>query len=159
MDYNLLFDRRRRNLVQEQDLPMPSQRLVVEVNGLRDMENDERGLHSKVGEAIFALVASDDCLTPAFARPHPLYSLRYPLNVDPADRFSALSFVAGAGQQRVGVRLYGSANDSPSTSSVIHLNIVLASLNVSPGNTMIVPGSSFRCGFTIESIAKLLMIE
>jgi hypothetical protein len=28
-----------------------------------------------------------------------------------------------------------------------------------PGNVMIVPGSSFSCGYTIESIAGLLMIE
>ena len=31
--------------------------------------------------------------------------------------------------------------------------------NVSPGNAMIVPRSLFRCGFALESIAKLLMIE
>ena len=29
----------------------------------------------------------------------------------------------------------------------------MTSPNVSPGNAMIVPGSSFRCGFAIESIA------
>ncbi|MEJ2694967.1 MAG: hypothetical protein P8166_18635 [Candidatus Thiodiazotropha sp.] len=31
--------------------------------------------------------------------------------------------------------------------------------NVSPGSAMIVQSSLFRCGFTIESIATLLMIE
>jgi hypothetical protein len=30
---------------------------------------------------------------------------------------------------------------------------------VSPGNTTIVPETLFGCGFAVESIAKLLMIE
>jgi hypothetical protein len=36
---------------------------------------------------------------------------------------------------------------------------VLTSQNVTPGSMMIVPGSSFRGGFAIESIAQLLMGE
>src|SRR5690606_21205439 len=45
-----------------------------------------------------ALVAHDDWLPEAFARPHPDYYQQYLLHVDAAQRFSVVSFVWGPGQ-------------------------------------------------------------
>ena len=45
-----------------------------------------------------ALVASDDWLPEAFARPHAQHYQQYPLHRDPAGRFSVVSFVWGPGQ-------------------------------------------------------------
>jgi predicted metal-dependent enzyme (double-stranded beta helix superfamily) len=45
-----------------------------------------------------ALVAHDDWLPEAFARPHPQYYQQYLLHADAAQRFSVVSFVWGPGQ-------------------------------------------------------------
>lgn len=50
-------------------------------------------------EAMKRLVAADDWLPPALARPHPQYYQQYLLHRDPRERFSVVSFVWGPGQQ------------------------------------------------------------
>ncbi|MCZ2498513.1 cysteine dioxygenase [Xylophilus sp. Kf1] len=49
--------------------------------------------------AMRTLVARDDWLAAAFARPHPRFYQQYLLHADPAGRFSVVSFVWGPGQQ------------------------------------------------------------
>lgn len=52
------------------------------------------------GRALVAeLVAVDDWLPEAFARPHPQYYQQYLLHADPLDRLSVVSFVWGPGQK------------------------------------------------------------
>jgi predicted metal-dependent enzyme (double-stranded beta helix superfamily) len=64
-------------------------------------------LETKPGEAVILtegkklvadLVASDEWLPDAFARPHPDYYQQYLLYADPLDRLSVVSFVWGPGQ-------------------------------------------------------------
>ena len=54
--------------------------------------------HAAVGAALARLVARDDWLPPAYARPHPVHYQQYLLHADPAGRFSIVSFVWGPGQ-------------------------------------------------------------
>ncbi|NNC65509.1 MAG: cysteine dioxygenase [Gammaproteobacteria bacterium] len=58
----------------------------------------ESKLLPKIGASMGRLVANDDWLDPAFARPHPEYYQQYLLYADPNDRFSVVSFVWGPGQ-------------------------------------------------------------
>lgn len=58
----------------------------------------EAALLPRLGDAMRALVATDDWLDPAFAAPHPTYYQQYLLYADPDDRFSVVSFVWGPGQ-------------------------------------------------------------
>jgi 3-mercaptopropionate dioxygenase len=52
-----------------------------------------------VGAAMRSLVAQDDWLPAALARPDPQYYRQYLLHLDPAGRFSVVSFVWGPGQR------------------------------------------------------------
>lgn len=52
-----------------------------------------------VAAAMRALVAQDDWLDDACARPHPQYYQQYLLHADPQGRFSVVSFVWGPGQK------------------------------------------------------------
>lgn len=54
--------------------------------------------HAAIGAALARLVAQDDWLPPAYARPHPAHYQQYLLHADPAGRFSIVSFVWGPGQ-------------------------------------------------------------
>jgi predicted metal-dependent enzyme (double-stranded beta helix superfamily) len=85
--------------MQHADLPVPLATFVAEVNALLESEREEGTLLPGVGEAMQALVASDDWLDPDLARPHPQYYQQYLLYADPDDRFSVVSFVWGPGQQ------------------------------------------------------------
>jgi predicted metal-dependent enzyme (double-stranded beta helix superfamily) len=53
----------------------------------------------RIGAALARLVARDDWLPLAYARPHPDHYQQYLLHADPAGRFSIVSFVWGPGQQ------------------------------------------------------------
>jgi predicted metal-dependent enzyme (double-stranded beta helix superfamily) len=46
-----------------------------------------------------SLVKHDDWLPEGFAQPHPQYYQQYRLHLDPAERYSVVSFVWGAGQK------------------------------------------------------------
>jgi predicted metal-dependent enzyme (double-stranded beta helix superfamily) len=81
------------------DLPASLRRLVDQVNTLLAEGGDEPRLLSGVGEAMSTLVARDDWLDPAFARPHPEHYQQYLLYADPDDRYSVVSFVWGPGQR------------------------------------------------------------
>lgn len=85
--------------MQNVDLPAPLKQFVTEVDALLEGENEENNLLPKVGRAMKALVAKDDWLAPAFAKPHPEFYQQYLLYADPADRYSVVSFVWGPGQQ------------------------------------------------------------
>ena len=54
--------------------------------------------HETVSAALARLVAHDDWLPPAYARPHPEHYQQYLLHADPKGRFSIVSFVWGPGQ-------------------------------------------------------------
>lgn len=82
----------------DHNLPFPLSRFVDEVDALLASDLTEADLHPRVGEAMGALVARDDWLDPAFARPDPQYYRQYLLYADPQDRFSVVSFVWGPGQ-------------------------------------------------------------
>ena len=62
-------------------------------------ERDEGVVLGEVKEAMRSLVAKDDWLPEAFARPDPQYYRQYLLHADPEDRFCVVSFVWGPGQQ------------------------------------------------------------
>lgn len=81
------------------DLPKPLQDFVSRTSDLLDERLAEPQLLQQVGAAMRSLVASDDWLAPAHARPHPQYYQQYLLYADPDDRFSVVSFVWGPGQQ------------------------------------------------------------
>lgn len=81
------------------DLPAPLKRFVAEVDALLAAQSEESAVLDKVGGAMRALVAKDDWLDPAFAKPHPQYYQQYLLYADPDDRYSVVSFVWGPGQQ------------------------------------------------------------
>lgn len=71
---------------------------VNEVNTLLESEDDESSFLPRIGESMRALVAKDDWLDPALAKPHPGHYQQYLLYADPEDRFSVVSFVWGPGQ-------------------------------------------------------------
>lgn len=58
----------------------------------------ESDLLADVGSAMRELVAHDDWLAAAHARPHPRYYQQYLLHLDTRARFSVVSFVWGPGQ-------------------------------------------------------------
>jgi predicted metal-dependent enzyme (double-stranded beta helix superfamily) len=60
---------------------------------------DERAVLAGARGAMRDLVAADDWLPDAMARPHPKHDQQYLLHLDPARRFSVVSFVWGPGQQ------------------------------------------------------------
>ena len=75
------------------------QKFVDEVTALVDAGLDEARTREGVGAAMKRLVARDDWLPEALARPHPQYYQQYLLYADPRDRFSVVSFVWGPGQK------------------------------------------------------------
>ena len=77
----------------------PLTRFVDEVSALVDAGLDEARTREGVREAMQRLVARDDWLPAAMARPHPQYYQQYLLYADPKDRFSVVSFVWGPGQK------------------------------------------------------------
>ncbi|MEP6874779.1 MAG: cysteine dioxygenase [Burkholderiales bacterium] len=58
----------------------------------------ELTIRAEGGRLLADLVAQDDWLAPAFARPHAQHYRQYPLHRDTAGRFSVVSFVWGPGQ-------------------------------------------------------------
>lgn len=66
---------------------------------LVDAGLDEAALLAGAREAMRELVATDDWLPEAMAKPHPQYYQQYLLYADPKDRFSVVSFVWGPGQK------------------------------------------------------------
>ena len=80
-------------------LPSPLQQFVNTVTTALDEGREEARLLPRVGEAMKALVARDNWLDPACARPHPQYYQQYLLYLDPKARFSVVSFVWAPGQQ------------------------------------------------------------
>jgi len=60
---------------------------------------DEAALQDAVCAAMHSLVVVDDWLPEALAQPHPQYYRQYLLHLDPALRFSVVSFVWGPGQR------------------------------------------------------------
>ncbi|MDP6954025.1 MAG: cysteine dioxygenase [Alphaproteobacteria bacterium] len=66
---------------------------LIEVAG-----DDEARMLNEGRELLGALVAQDDWLPDAFAKPHPEYFQQYLLYCDPLERFSVVSFVWGPGQ-------------------------------------------------------------
>ena len=79
------------------------ERFVSEMTALVDShENDpgnEQPLLEGARAAMEKLIAVDDWLPDAFAKPHPAYYQQYLLYRDPQDRFSVVSFVWGPGQE------------------------------------------------------------
>jgi predicted metal-dependent enzyme (double-stranded beta helix superfamily) len=67
--------------------------------GWRETGGAEADLLPRVEALMRELVASDDWLDPARARPHPQYYQQHLLHLDPEERFSVVSFVWGPGQQ------------------------------------------------------------
>jgi len=66
--------------------------------GWRETGGEESALLPRVEALMRELVASDDWLDPARARPHPQYYQQHLLHLDPEERFSVVSFVWGPGQ-------------------------------------------------------------
>ncbi|MCK9511268.1 MAG: cysteine dioxygenase [Pigmentiphaga sp.] len=52
----------------------------------------------RIADALRQLLRHDDWLPDAYAQPHPDHYQQYPLYIDPAGRFSVVSFVWGPGQ-------------------------------------------------------------
>lgn len=61
--------------------------------------SSEPDILAQASAALSELVAHDDWLPEAMARPHPVYYQQHLLYGDPLDRFSLVSFVWGPGQQ------------------------------------------------------------
>lgn len=80
-------------------LPAPLSRFVAAVEAALDLERDEAQLLPKVGDAMRALIATDDWLDAAYTQADARYYRQYLLHADPADRFSVVSFVWAPGQQ------------------------------------------------------------
>lgn len=79
-------------------LPAPLRRCVDGFTALADAGATEQEFVQQGGALLAALVARDDWLPPAQARPDPQYYRQYLLYRDPAARFSIVSFVWGPGQ-------------------------------------------------------------
>ena len=79
--------------------PLPVQEFVARVEALIAAGLDERAVHEGARDAMRELVARDDWLPEAMAKPHPQYYQQYLLYADPQDRFSVVSFVWGPGQK------------------------------------------------------------
>lgn len=72
---------------------------VVALTELVERAEDEPRILAEGRELLGRLVATDDWLPDAFARPHPQYYQQYLLYADPRERFSVVSFVWGPGQK------------------------------------------------------------
>ena len=74
-------------------------RFVADVErALAENGDAEPALLAEVGASMRELVSHDDWLDDAFAQPHPQHYQQYLLHLDPAQRFSIVSFVWGPGQ-------------------------------------------------------------
>ncbi len=71
---------------------------VTELTRLVERVEDEAGVLEAAGGLLRDLVARDDWLPDAFAKPHPDVYQQYLLHCDPLERFSVVSFVWGPGQ-------------------------------------------------------------
>jgi len=84
-------------------LPLPDagrrlDHFVAQFSALLDERPAEADLLARGGALLAALVARDDWLPAAFARPRPERYQQYALHVDARARFSVVSFVWGPGQ-------------------------------------------------------------
>ena len=84
--------------MEQTDLAASLREFVTKVTRRIETDTEESELLPRIGESMRRLVATDDWLDPAFARPHPRYYQQYLLYADPDDRFSVVSFVWGPGQ-------------------------------------------------------------
>lgn len=71
---------------------------VIAFGRLLDADPDEARILEEGGTLLRSLVARDDWLPDAFAKPNPERYQQYLLHVDAAARFSVVSFVWGPGQ-------------------------------------------------------------
>jgi len=81
------------------DTPRALQQFVDAMDALLGEGADEPRVLAGCREAMKRLVAKDDWLPEAMARPHPKYYQQYLLHCDPRERFCVVSFVWGPGQQ------------------------------------------------------------
>lgn len=81
------------------ETPRPLSEFVEAMEALLDRERDEPRVLAGSREAMERLVARDDWLPEAMARPHPKYYQQYLLHCDPRERFCVVSFVWGPGQK------------------------------------------------------------
>ena len=72
---------------------------VQAMTRLLESNPDEKIIREHGQKLLAQLVAADDWLPDAFARPHPQYYQQYLLYADPLDRLSIVSFVWGPGQK------------------------------------------------------------
>jgi predicted metal-dependent enzyme (double-stranded beta helix superfamily) len=72
---------------------------VIEFTRLIDRDLDESVILAQGRGLLARLVAEDDWLPDAYARPHPQYYQQYLLHADPLERLSIVSFVWGPGQR------------------------------------------------------------
>jgi predicted metal-dependent enzyme (double-stranded beta helix superfamily) len=72
---------------------------VVDFTHLIDCGLDETATVAEGRELVARLVAEDDWLPEAYARPNPQYYQQYLLHADPLERLSIVSFVWGPGQR------------------------------------------------------------
>ncbi len=79
--------------------PRPLREFVDAMNALLEKAADEPRVLAGCREAMRRLVARDDWLPEARAKPHPKYYQQYLLHRDPRERFSVVSFVWGPGQK------------------------------------------------------------
>ncbi|OYO28550.1 cysteine dioxygenase [Janthinobacterium sp. PC23-8] len=80
------------------DLPLPLKNLVTAFEALLAQNASEAVVVEQGGALLRTLLATDDWLPDAAARPDPQYYRQYLLYRDPQARFSVVSFVWGAGQ-------------------------------------------------------------
>ncbi|WP_042879492.1 cysteine dioxygenase [Cupriavidus necator] len=77
----------------------PLRDFVTALSALLDQHPDEPRILREGGALLAKLVAHDDWLPDAWARPHPEYYQQHLLHCDSAERFSVVSFVWGPGQR------------------------------------------------------------
>lgn len=80
------------------DLPLPLKKLVAGFEALLEQDAAEPVVVAQGSALLRTLLASDDWLPDAAARPDPRYYRQYLLYRDPQARFSVVSFVWGPGQ-------------------------------------------------------------
>jgi len=81
------------------DALAPLRDFITGLATLLDQHPDEPRILREGGALLAKLVARDDWLPEAWARPHPEYYQQHLLHCDSAERFSIVSFVWGPGQR------------------------------------------------------------
>jgi predicted metal-dependent enzyme (double-stranded beta helix superfamily) len=76
----------------------PLSEFLLAFGRLLDTQPDEGGIARDGGALLRRLVSRDGWLPEAFALPDPVHYRQYLLHLDPAERFSVVSFVWGPGQ-------------------------------------------------------------